>query len=91
MPGESNLLHTPSRKFLPAGLPAGIMSQCWEKGWAACRETSEVVCIVPIRTLSVHKRMVSDQIIILHLQCLSYRLRSICIVSNMTFMVDAAA
>lgn len=72
MPGESNLLHTLSRKFLPAGLPAGVTSQCWEKGWTVCREMSQVVCTVPVHTVSVPKRMVPDQIIILHLQCLSY-------------------
>lgn len=71
MPGESCLLLTPSRKFLFAGPPACLMSQSWEKGWAVCRGMSEVVCVVPMQSQRM-RAWCRDQIVILHLQCLSY-------------------
>lgn len=92
MPGEPHLLHTPSRKFLPAGPLACLASQRWEKGWAVCREMSEVVCIMPIHTVSVCKSMTQGpNYYSASTMSLLHRLRSICIVSNMTFTVDTAA
>ena len=92
MPGESHLLHTASKRFLPAGPPARLTSQRWEKGWAVCREMSEVVCIVPIHTVSVRENMVQGpNCYSASTMSLLHRLRSIRIISNMTFKVDTAA
>ena len=75
IPGDSHLLHTPSRKFLPTGPPACLTSRHWEKGGRAgqlAEKCQKWFVLCPYRQSQCTRAWCEVQIVILHLRCLSY-------------------